>query len=376
MEPSEDRFPYHRRAEMARIILGAVEERVERGQPGDRMDGLLAATEWVGDVLMDALEDAVFTTAGGVLDALGAGAVREDAEAADASYADAGWLILIKAADWSDASNDRDSIVALGAETPEAVAADAGFNRWLDRCRPDQEPEIEDLAEAGVVALAQMWPHFTRATTDQTIRWWLGPDPNPNQAPGGPEIQWNPIARHLLAAIDVCRGSDGPDVAAIALQQADALLVSCSREAALEVVEDALWGTAAWAEVEFDEKADRVDAMDAVFPRAGELWKAVEADLALAGGWYEDLQGSCDIEPLSAVKEAPALMRWTGSDRWSDEGARSYIAAALVVFTDERIDWVVADRSDDEVLDLWADRYNSFRVGPQPRQWPPAVHDG
>ncbi len=63
--------------------------------------------------------------------------------------------------------------------------------------------------------------------------------------------------------------------------------------------------------------------MNAVFPRAGDLWKAVEADLAVAGGWYEDLQACAEPEPLGDVKQAPALLRWLGDRRWNDEARSS-----------------------------------------------------
>lgn len=359
---------------MAEIILAAVEERTEHGRPGDRMAALHAAGDWVGDVLADALEDALLLTAGAVLTDVGPDAVTRDATAAESTYPGAGTLILIKAADWADASEDPASIAALGLETAATVAADAGFNRWLDRCRPGREPDIRDLCEAGAVALAQMWPRQSRYTTTEITRWWLGPDPHADQAPGGPEVAWEAIARLLLAAIAACSGPGEPAPPSTALRKRAAdLLADCSREPLLEVVQDALFATAHWVEIDPEDITDVAAAMNAVFPRAGELWKAAEADLALAGGWYEDLQQSGQPEPLSDVKQAPAITRWMGEKRWDDEGTIEYVAAALAAFTHDEIDGSLAMKTDDDMLDLWATGSAAARIGPRPHQWPPAA---
>ncbi len=72
---------------MAQIILAALEERTEHGAPGgDRMEELHAAGDWVGDILVDALEDALLLTAGSVLKSVGLDAVTSDATAADDTY--------------------------------------------------------------------------------------------------------------------------------------------------------------------------------------------------------------------------------------------------------------------------------------------------
>lgn len=357
---------------MARIILAAVEERVERDQPGDQMRGLRGAADFVGEVLADALEDALFVTAGSLLEAIGADGVKDDAAGAESTYKGAGDLLLIKADDWADASEEPDLIIALGAESPETVEADAGFNRWLDRCRPGAEPDLNDLAEAAVVALAQMWPQFTRATTMETTQWWLGPDPAADQAPGGPEYRWDAIARLLLVAIDDEHSSDSPGSEAADFEgRARALLDGCNREALLEVAADALFGTAQWVELDHEDVVGRCAAMDAAYPRAGELWKAVEADLALAGGWYDELEASYEPEPLSNVCRAPALERWLGGDRRNDAGTVDYVAAALAAFADDGINWIIGNWTDDETLDRWA---QPRPVGPRPRQWPPAAN--
>jgi hypothetical protein len=369
-----DRFPYHRRTEMADIILAAVEERAEQGHAGDRMAALHAAGDWVGDVLADALEDALLLTAGTVLTDAGPDAVTSDATTAESIYSGAGTLILIKAADWAEASEDPASIAALGLETAATVAADAGLNRWLDRCRPGREPDIKDLCEAGTVALAQMWPRLPRYTTTELTRWWLGPDPHADQAPGGPEVAWEVIARLLLAAIEAGPGPDGPAPEPTALRQRAAdLLADCSREPLLEVVQDALFATAQWVEIVPADITEVAGAVNAVFPRAGDLWKAVEDDLALAGGWYEDLEQASEPAPLSDVEQAPALTRWMGEKRWDDEGTIEYVAAALAAFTHDEIDGSLAMTTDDDLFDVWATGSAAVPIGPRPHQWPPTA---
>lgn len=369
-----ERFPYHRRTEMAEIILAAVEERTEHGYPGDRMAALHAAGDWVGDALADALEDALLLTAGAVLTDAGPDGVTRDATTAENIYSGAGPLILIKAADWAEASEDPASIAALGLETAATVAADAGFNRWLDRCRPGREPDIKDLCEAGTVALAQMWPRLPRYTTTELTRWWLGPDPHADQPPGGPEVAWEVIARLLLAAIDAGSGPDGPAPQPTALRQRAAdLLADCSREPLFEVVQDALFAAAQWVEIDPQNIMEVAAAVNGVFPRAGELWKAVEADLALAGGWYGELEQVSEPEPLSDVEQAPALTRWMGEKRRDDEGTIEYVAAALAAFTHNEIDGSLAMTTDDDMLDVWATGSAAVRIGPRPHQWPPAA---
>lgn len=361
---------------MAEIILAAVEERFEHGRPGDRMAGLNAAGEWVGDVLADAFEDALLVTAGGLLSDVGPDAVRSDASAAESAHSGAGSLILIKAADWADASDDPASIVALGFETPDSVAGDSGFNRWLDRCRPGRDPDILDMCEAGTVALVQMWPRQPRYTTTELTTWWLGPDPHADQAPGGPEVAWDAIARLLLAAIDAGAGPDGAAPPPTELRkQARELLSGCSREPLLEVVQDALFGTAQWVALDAEDIANVAVAMDTGFPRAGALWKAVEADLALVGDWYSDLEQSGDAEPVGKVELAPAFARWIGEDRWDDEGTIEYVAAALAAFANDRIDGALDTRTNDDMLELWASGSPPAQIGPWPRQWPPAARN-
>ena len=359
---------------MAQIILAAVEERAEHGHLGDRMAGLHAASDWVGDVLADVLEDALLLTAGAVLTDIGPDAVTTDATAAETTYPGAGKLILIKAADWADASEDPVSIAALGLETAATVAADAGFNRWLDRCRPGREPDIKDLCEAGTVALAQLWSRQSRYTTTEMTRWWLGSDAHADPAPGGPEVSWQAIARQLMAAIDLGADPDGAAPPATTLwKRADDLLADCSREPLLEVVQDALFATVHWVEVDPEEVTDMSATMNILFPRAGELWSAVEADLALAGGWYEDLEQACDPEPVIDVKQAPALTRWMGEKRWDDQGTIEFVAAALATFAHDEINGSLAMKTDDDVLDLWANGARVAGLGPRPRQWPPAA---
>jgi len=359
---------------MAEIILAAVEERAENGRPRDQMAALHAAGDWVGDVLADTLEDALLVTAGAVLTDDGPEAVMSDATAAESTYPGAGMLILIKAADWADASEEPAAITALGLETPATVAADSGFNRWLDRCRSGHEPDIKDLCEAGTVALAQMWPRQSRYTTAEMTRWWLGPDPHADQAAGGPEVAWENIARLLLAALDLGPGPDGPAPSTTALRKrAVDLLAECSPEPLLEVVQDALFATAHWVEIDPEDITEVTTAMNAVFPRAGDLWKAVEADLALTGGWYEDLAQSGQPEPFSDVKQTPAITRWMGEKRWDDKGTIEYVAAALTAFTQDEIDGALAMKTDDDMVDLWASGSATARVGPRPRQWPPAA---
>lgn len=360
-------YSYARREEVALVVLAAAEERVERHLPGERMDALLAAGGWVGDVLADVLEDAVFVTAGSCLQSVGPDQIRRHAAAADSTYAGAGALILIKAADWADADDDRDLVLALGVESPETVAADSGFNRWLDRSRPNSQRDLTDLAEAAVVALAEMWPLLARATTYETIQWWLGPGRH-DHASGGPEVRWDSIARSLLAAIDAGPGP-APTPQDLRTRSRN-LLADCSREALLEVVQDALFTTAQWAQIESEEMPLVAADMDAVFARTGALWKAVEADLAVAGGWYADLV-DCDPEPLDVVRARPALERWGGDARWTDDGAIEYGAAALAIFTNDRIDAALGNMTDNEIIDLWASGYLPIQIGPQPRHWPP-----
>lgn len=359
---------------MAQIILAAVEERTEHGGPGDRMEELHAAGDWVGDILVDALEDALLLTAGSVLKSVGLDAVTSDATAAEDTYPGAGTLILIKAADWASASEDPASIKALGLETPEVVAADAGLNRWLDRYPPGRESDIKDLCEAGTVALAQMSPRLRPYTTTQLTRWWLGTDPHADEAPGGQKVAWEPIARLLLAADNLGPGPDGVTLSPTVLRErATDLFAACSREPLLEVVQDALFATVQWVEIDPGDIADVTAAMNAVFPRAGDLWKAVEADLAVAGGWYADLQECGEPEPLGDVKQAPALLRWLGDRRWNDEGTIEYVAAALAAFAHEDIAGSLAMKTDDDVIDLWVHGNLTVQVGPRPRQWPPAA---
>lgn len=359
---------------MADLILAAVEERSERGRAGHQMVTLRNAGEWLGDVLADALEDALFMTAGQLLEQGDVATVKADATAAEKAFPGAGTLILIKAADWADASEDPATIAAIGLETPEAVAADSGINRWLDRYRPRREADIDDLCETGVVALTQMWPPQARYTTAELIRWWLGSDPDADHVPGGPEVAWHEIARLLLGAIDQGPGPDGPAAPPSRLRSlATGLFAECGREPLLEVVEDALFGTVQWVEMDSEDIADAAAAMNSRFPRAGDLWKAVEADVALTGGWLDDVEPA-DPGPLSDVAQAPALERWMGERRWKDEEAIEYVAAALAIFADDRVDVAIGSRTDGDLLNLWATGWPP-QSGPRPRQWPPAPRD-
>ncbi len=357
---------------MAQVILAAVEERVELGAAGRHIDGLRGAAEWAGGVLTDVLEDALFWTVGSALDYRGPEKIRSDAAAAEAIYSGAGALLLLEAADWAEAGGDLPLISALGVETPEQVATGVGFRRWVDRCRPGEEPDLEDLAEAAVIALAQVLPGFARATTEEVTRAWLDPHPGERKAPGGAEVGWLAIAQRLMTAIDAGFGLRKPAPTADDFRRrATALLAECHREALLEVVQDALFGIAQWVELDIEDEAGIAATMDSVYPRAGSLWKAVETDLAFVGGWYSDLSMGYQPEPLSAVRQAPAIGRWLGESRWSNGGAIDYVAAALSICTHDAVGSAF-DRTNDETIELWAcGSLASALHRPHPRHWPP-----
>lgn len=156
-------------------------------------------------------------------------------------------------------------------------------------------------------------------------------------------------------------------------KQARELLSGCGREPLLEVVHDALFGTAQWVALDAEDITDVAVAMDTVFPRAGALWKAVEADLALVGDWYCELEQSGEPEPVAEVQLAPAFARWIGEDRWDDEGTIEYVGAALSAFANDRIDGALDTRTNDDMLELWASGSALAQIGPRPRQWPPAA---
>ncbi|WP_028654946.1 hypothetical protein [Nocardioides sp. J54] len=346
-----ERASYAQRVEMAHAVLAAVHERLETGGFGDRTAALLTAAEHHPAVLAEVLASALTVASSASTDAYGPDVLRDCAATADEAHPGAGELMLAVA---------------------EADAADAAFTSWLTRSQAGSVRTLDDLARAGIVALAMVSRQFARATTDEVVAWWLGADPAlEGEDPAG-EQRWEPLASALLRAVTEQSGPHGhvPTPAAL-LTAARDLLVTSKPEALLQVVQDALFTTVQNEQIDPDDLGDVTRRLDDAFPRAGELWMAVEEDVALVRGWYDELVERCSPAPIEVARRMPALARWLG-DLGQEDGIAEYVAAAIAVFCVGPVESTLDDLPDGELLELWATGDGATEIVPRPRRWPPA----
>ena len=173
----------HRKiVEGAEMLLGRAREYAGSTEAAFPPDGgwqvqLAGACEWIPEEAEEAIRAAVFTTFGSIADQIGLTEVAHLAQEANEVKAEAGRLLVCAVDDWLEHDGNSDAILDLGAETPGEIAAEHWIERWLKH-QPEDARTLPQVAETAAAALSVALDLLPEGSDEDTVAWWVGPDPN------------------------------------------------------------------------------------------------------------------------------------------------------------------------------------------------------